>query len=233
MRRHCSIGIAIMFSVVIVWALVGGNARGQGVHKASQAAIVRNTSQGDSETADGTKSTVDVKVQSITGNGAEGLVLPPEYQAQNVTRSTSRTRNWGQIKVLYDTRLDWTDQLTVHYFILLLTSDPAAKTKYTLLTGDVTYIDVQRGNNHESAVYLHPNTLARFGEVVACAVAIDLGGQTYVKTAVTTKAGLRPGKWWTGIANEPTVTVKTGYIRERGDTPFALVDYDSYEQVLK
>jgi len=223
-----------MFSIAIIWALVGSNARGQGVRKASQAAGVRNTPQADSETADGTKSTVDVRVQSITGNGASGQVQPPEFDARNVTKTTGRARNWGQIKVLYDTRLEWTDQLTFHYFVLMLTSDPAAsKTKYTLLEGDVTYIDVPRGNNHESVVYLHPNTLARFGEVVACAVEINVGGQSYEKTDITAKSGLRPGKWWTAIAGDPTVTVKAGYIRERGDTPFALVDYDNYQQVLK
>ena len=158
---------------------------------------------------------------------------PPEYEARNVTKTTVRARNWGQIRVLYDTRPEWTDQLSFHYYVLMLTSDPAAKTKYTLLEGDVTYIDVPRGNNHESVVYLHPNTLARFGEVVACAVEITCGEKKYDMDDVSAKARVGGKTWWTAIASQPTVTVKSGYVLERSQTPFALVNYDNYQQVLK
>ncbi len=225
MRGHRWMHVAIGLLAVVGLSLLGLRASAQNP---------RRTAGAQDAAQDGAKETVDVRIQQIIGNGAQGLVLPPEYEVRNFTKTTARARNWGQIRVIYDTRSEWTDQLEFKYHILMLSSDPAAtKTKYTLLEGAVTYMDVQRGNAHESTVYLHPNTLARFGEVVACAVEITVGGKTYEKDDVTAKAGVGGKKWWSAISSDASVTVKTGYVLERTETPFAFVNFDSYEQVLK
>jgi len=44
---------------------------------------------------------------------------------------------------------------------------------------------------------------------------------------------LKPGEWWTAIAQDKTVTVLDGYILSRKETPFAFINYDDYEQIQK
>lgn len=175
----------------------------------------------------------DIRVREIRGNGTTGLMRPPIYAAENVTRSANRAKDWQEIKIVFDTTPEWIDQMTCKFYVLMLNNNAQVnKTPYTLLEGSVTYVQVARGNNHVGCVYLHPNTVARFGEVVACAVEVSAGQTTEEKDDVSAKAKVK-GKWWTAIGSEKTVTVMDGYLLSRDRTPFAFINFDDYEQIQR
>ena len=160
------------------------------------------------------------------------MVAAPEYSARNVRQSSERLRDWAAVTVEYETHPKWIDQISFKYFVLLRSNNKDDKdAPYTLLEGEVSYIEVKEGQ-HTSAIFMHPSTIERYGEVVACAVEILYGDEKVEKTDIAGKAPVT-GLWWKSLGSEKTVTVKTGYLLNRAKTPFAFINYDSYEQILR
>jgi hypothetical protein len=82
-------------------------------------------------------------------------------------------------------------------------------------------VDIEEGNRHKSVAYLHPSTLARYGEVQAIAVVIyEQGRPVAMESRPASKK-----RWW-----ENYTPVK-GYVRNRMETPFAMINFDDYEAI--
>lgn len=166
-----------------------------------------------------------LRIRELTGNGPRGLVRTPEYTT-SLSRGKVAARAWAEVLVQFDTEPEWIDDLTFQYYVLI--HDRKTK-EYMFLKGIVVHPEVARGRGHLSAMYVRPSVLERHGDVVAVGVEAVIKGET---VAVANEGrlpqgqgGVLPPDWWKTTKLIP----KDGYLLNRGQTPFAFVNYDDYE----
>jgi len=90
-----------------------------------------------------------------------------------------------------------------------------------MFSGQVTHINVAKGSRHYSAMFVHPATLARFGQNKVEAVAVQL----YYKGRLADMAS-DPNvgsRWW-----EQFSPVE-GYLLAPEDTPWSVIAFQKYE----
>ncbi|HRZ13746.1 MAG TPA: hypothetical protein P5567_14985 [Kiritimatiellia bacterium] len=147
-----------------------------------------------------------------------GKAITPQYQLLK-GQAMARTREWFQILTQYETDPEWMDELTFTYYVLV--RDKVGPQKGPVLfRGDVTYVTIQEGK-HMSDMYLHPSTLARYGEVEAVAVLVTFRGQL---VAMESQPASNQ-RWWEQLAPVE------GFLLNRMQTPFAMIDFDNYEAI--
>ena len=154
-----------------------------------------------------------LQVKEIMG----GKALTPEYQVKRL-QANARVKEWYQIVTTYETDPEWLDAVEFTYYALVRNTKNPKGPPQTLFKGDATYINVQKGR-HKSDMFLHPSTLARFGEVQAVAVLVKVEGRL---VAVESKPSSRE-RWWEQLAPVE------GLLLNRGQTPFAPLYFDDYE----
>lgn len=144
------------------------------------------------------------------------MVPTPQYQLRK-GQTSDRVRQWFQILVQYDTEPEWLDELTLIYYVLMRPRGVPQKPP-VLFRGEVTYVTIEKGR-HFSDVYLHPSTLARYGDVEAVAVLANIRGQLVsMQSQPQTQQ-----RWWEQLAPVD------GFVLNRMHTPFAMLDFDVYE----
>ncbi|MBP7829739.1 MAG: hypothetical protein KA248_07460 [Kiritimatiellae bacterium] len=155
-----------------------------------------------------------VKIRAMKGSKA----ITPQYQLLK-GQTMARTREWFQILTQYETEPEWMDELTFTYYVLV--RDKVGPQKGPVLfRGDVTYVTIQKGK-HMSDMYLHPSTLARYGDVEAVAVLVTFRGQLVAMESQPSSQQ----RWWEQLAPVD------GFILNRMQTPFAMIDFDTYEAI--
>lgn len=167
-------------------------------------------------------------VRSIQGVGPRARVPTPQYRT-SVPQGRTPAGDWGLIAVSYDTTPDWIDELNFQYYALLLLEPRGEAPVYTLLRGAVSYIDIPRGRNKESTVFLRPNTLLRYGLVIAVAVEITQAGETVAVESQELPRSIAEGRpeWW----RTPNLAPRDGHILNRAQTPFIYVNFDEFETI--
>ena len=206
-------------AVAAVAALVAQNSSAQAARPRSAGAM---GAAGGVNAAGGTASAGIVRIRQFTGNGPRGLIKIPDV----FPRGRTPARDWAEMQVLFDSESEWIDELVFVYYALL---HDRATGEFTFLKGQVTHVDVARGAKHMSSAYIRPNTLARYGEVVAVAVEVLAGGDVVAAQSEgkLPKAQPLPADWWKTTKLVP----KEGLVLAKPQTPFAYVGYDDYEAV--
>ncbi len=143
----------------------------------------------------------------------------PQYQL-SVNQMNGKSRDWVGVTTEFDTEAPWTDELTFTYFVLVRGKQVGAP-KQSMFRGKVTYVNIEKGRGHKSDVFLHPSTLARFGDVEKVAVLVEANGKLMAGDSLP-KANLR---WW------EQMTPVDGMLLNRTQTPFAMINFDDYEAV--
>lgn len=147
-------------------------------------------------------------------------VQTPEYTIKK-SQTAARTRDWFQIVTTYETAPEWLDDVQFTYYVLVKAKQPLPnEPPQRLFKGDVSYINVAQGK-HKSDMYLHPSTLARFGDVQAIAVLISVQGRL---VAMESKPASQQ-RWWEQLQPQE------GLLLNRMQTPFAMLYFDDYEAV--
>lgn len=77
----------------------------------------------------------------------------------------SLNQNWLKVEARYESQPEWLDEVTVKFFVLL----GRDRDSFVLLVGEVTPVNLARGT-HYAAMFVHPNTLKRFGNRQVTAV---------------------------------------------------------------
>ena len=128
----------------------------------------------------------------------------------------------------YDTVPEWIDEVTCQYYVITLKVEDGKKS-YSLFKTSAKYRDVEKGRGHLGSVFLRPSTLKRYGTPVAVAVEISVEGKPVDETGEAT-IPMTP-KWWKTIdtLTKQGVVVRDGYLLDRSQTPFAMVNVDDYE----
>jgi len=168
-----------------------------------------------------------LNISKLTGNGPRALMRCQETSGR-AHSYTGGIPQWAELSVQFDTVPDWIDEVTFQFYALLKSKGSG---DYTLLKGNLTYIDVARGRGHLGVAYVRPSALARYGEggIVGVAVEALVKGEV-VSTLSEGKLGAGkplPQEWW----QNKNLVPKEGYIVEKSKTPFALVNFDDYEAV--
>jgi hypothetical protein len=173
-----------------------------------------------------------VRIGRLIGTGQQTEIKTPQFKTRSQGNPTA-PEDWVQITVEYDTFPDWIDSLTFKYEVLTLTREGGEK-MYGLYRKTVEYRDVEKDRDHLSTVFLRPATVKRFGLPVAVHVEIFVDGELVVEENEKSSAASKvPPDWWTNskVLNSPTVKVRDGLLLNRNETPFAMVDIDSYEVI--
>ena len=127
---------------------------------------------------------------------------------------------WLEVEVEFAAAPEFTDELTVKYFILF---------NGRLFTGEVTHVNIPAGRERRSVVYVTPRTLVRFAGNRPIAansvqnVAVQIVQQGVVKAELSL-ARAQP-QWYA------TIPQVTGLVLNKNETPFAPLYWDRYEQI--
>ena len=149
------------------------------------------------------------------------LVPNPEYNySGTVTFPVNGRERWLAVEVEFSAAPEFTDELTLKYFILL-----GGK----LLTGEVTHVNILGGRELRSVMYIPPHALAHvLGNRALTVNAVEnIAVQLLQQGAVKGEQSLtrsRP-QWFT------TVPAVTGLVVNKNETPFAPLYWDRYEQI--
>ncbi len=147
------------------------------------------------------------------------LVAAPDYRSLIMgagSRSTTLSEKWLRIETEFDSTPEWADDVQVKYYVLL-----GSGRDTRMFVGDVTYVNVAKGPRHVSAMFMHPNTVQRYGngDVQSVAVQIFHRGQLIDQDS----APASRQRWWEGYTPVP------GYLLTPQQTPWSIISYDRYE----
>ena len=161
--------------------------------------------------------TAEFQITKITPD----LIPTPQFTfGGGAQRQTNQRDRWLEVEVEFKATPELTDELTFKYYILF---------NGTLLTGEVTHVNIPAGRENRSVIYVTPRVLARFANKRAItenlcqnvAVQIVQGG------VVKAEAYLNRAQpqWFEAL---PQVS---GLVLNKDQTPFAPLYWDRYEQI--
>lgn len=124
-------------------------------------------------------------------------------------RTLGKSQGWGVIEATYMSLPKWADDVELRYYVLL---KARKKKKKVMLVGSITYINVEKGKGHVSYIYIPPQVLRRYGEVLCVRSEIWYNGTLQDEIQWPRTGSKRP--WWT--RTPPTY----GSLMNRYFTPF-------------
>ena len=134
-------------------------------------------------------------------------------------------KKWLKIEVQFESRPEWADDVVVKYYVLMkyqVKDRPEEK----LFVGEVTHVDVAKGGQHCSAMFMPPNALKRYGGGQAEAITARLFYNGAVVAQKTDAPGKNfPASWW------EKYTPVTGCLLPPQETPWAPVANERFETV--
>jgi hypothetical protein len=159
----------------------------------------------------------DFQITKITRN----LIPTPQFAyAGGSQHPTNQRDRWLEVEVEFKATPELTNELTFKYYILF---------NGTLLTGDVTHVNIPAGRENRSVMYISPRALARFANKRAITENSfqNIAVQIVQQGAVTAEASLNRAQpqWFEGL---PQVS---GLVLNKDQTPFASLYWDRYEQI--
>ncbi len=149
------------------------------------------------------------------------VVTSPEVSYTLGPQFTVQARQWLQVEVDFQSNVPWTDQLTFRYYILIANH---------CLTGEVTHVDIPKGQDLYSVMYVPPRTIEKIlnGKPLVSSDIQDVGVQVLNQGQVlATKSYKAAGQmqWWQNMQQI------TGKVLNKNQTPFAALFWDRYEQI--
>ena len=150
-------------------------------------------------------------------------VKTPEYQIVGGPQKRSKIGTWLEIEVAFETKAEDIDELTFNYAVLI---------EKSLIDGTVTHVNIPKGAEHYSVMYISPRSLEKVvnGKTFTAAsignawITVSRQGQVLDGPATNPKAAYKP----TAMPNLPHVA---GILLNKNDTPFAPLFYDRYEAI--
>ena len=165
----------------------------------------------------GKEGVFNLKLEAI---GQNTKVRTPEFKS-DADEVQAQVKDWARVTAHYATEADWTNELEFRYMVLVQHPKTLA---YTMFPATVSYIEIPKGKRHASTVFLRPNTLARYGNVVWAGVKVYIKGKDVpVATTQMPEKDLNP---WTASVNS-----RDGVLLNRSQTPFAMVAINNYETI--
>jgi hypothetical protein len=159
----------------------------------------------------------DFKIRAIR----QQQINAPNYSGSGADlggRPSTLWRSWLKIEVQFESQPEWADDVQVKYFVLI-----GKGRDVKLFSGEVTHINVAKGSQHYSAMFMHPNTLRRYGAGQIEAVAVQIFHQNRLMDQ-TSEPPARD-RWW------EQYTPVSGYLLAPQDTPWSVIADERFEAV--
>lgn len=149
------------------------------------------------------------------------VVPSPDIQFTGTQHRSGRAENWLEVEVDFESNVEWTDELTFKYYILV-----AGK----CLTGEVTHVSIPRGRDLHSVMYVSPRSLLRAleGRPLTSAAIENVAVQIVNKGAVVDTKSMKNGanpQWFQSMQQIP------GLVLNKNETPFQPLYWDRYEAI--
>lgn len=166
------------------------------------------------------------RVDKIDVDEAEiAMQKTPEFEYSGASnKKTPTRREWLELdlkfKIEGKSTSEYISQLLFKYYIVLDDKDK------TMVTAQITHVNVPIGEDIYSSVYLSPGALAKYfgkgkaSERSIAGYAVEVFHKGELKGGKTDKSD--GGKWWQTRAAVPEV------LMPKSDTPFALLWWDRY-----
>ena len=136
----------------------------------------------------------------------------PAFEVKHGGSSTI-AKTWWCARAEFETDAEWTDELEFTTYVFV---EKSAKNPEVMYRNTVTYVNLAKGR-HLSDVFLHPDTLSRVGVPKYVAVVVKAGGRV-----IASESNASTPNWWDRFSPVD------GVLLHRGQTPFAVIDFDSY-----
>ncbi len=171
-----------------------------------------------------------LRLKKFSGLANKNAIRTPDYKT-GITRGVKPPQLWYELSATYDTAPEWIDELTCRFFAMSVMTERGT-TAYTLFKATVRYADIQKGRGHMATAYLHPKASKRYGDPVAVAVEFIHNG-TVIAEASDVSSKRIPEDWWknAAVTESKATTSRDGYLLDRSQSPFALVNIDDYELI--
>jgi hypothetical protein len=136
-------------------------------------------------------------------------------------KRTGKVGQWLEVEVNFSARPDYTDELQFKYYILF-----AGK----LLEGEVTLVDIPKGRDLYSVMYMSPRAMAKLldGRPLTGIEIQNVGVQILNKGQLVAEKSFKQtgsAEWWQQMQQT------TGMLLNKGETPFAPLFWDRYEPI--
>jgi|GEM_PF-959956 len=139
--------------------------------------------------------------------------------AADFVRPATLFRDWLRIEVQFETKVDWADGVKLVYYALY-----GAKTKDPkLFKGEVIHNYVNKGSQHFSGMFMHPNLVRRCGGGIPQMVAVQLYFRDRLFDQVSDPASNQ--RWWELMTPQPEALLTPV------QTPWGILSHDHYEAV--
>jgi hypothetical protein len=164
--------------------------------------------------------------QTLVGPGSVKLgkvqpevVKTPEFQVTGGPQKRSKVGQWLEVEVEFETKPEDIDELTFKYTIML---------EKKLLDGEVTHVNIPKGRDHYSVIYVSPRTIEKLtgGRALTGASIENVWVEVSKQGQVLDKGSFRPGV-------PPNLPHLPGLVLTKDETPFAPLFYDRYEAIKK
>ncbi len=154
----------------------------------------------------------DVKITKVSPSAPK----TPDFQFSG-TPKRSKLGQWLEVEVEFETKPEDIDELTFKYTILI---------EKKLLDGEVTHVNIPKGREHFSVMYVAPRTLERLtdGKALTASSIENVWVEVSKQGQVLHKESFKPG-------NPPNLPHLTGMVLNKVETPFAPLYFDRYEAV--
>ncbi len=161
----------------------------------------------------------DVKIENVETTEPNTPLYQSEdgtdtIQIKGLQQESTSTKKWFRIAATYSTGEEWTDRITLEYYVLF----PGAT---NIFKGVINYVDIAKGREHFSEMYMHFNSYARYytrGTINYAVIALINGKQVSVNTNKRT-----PENWWKDIPVHPCGLL------DRSMTPFVVFNVEKFE----
>lgn len=164
----------------------------------------------------------EAQLAPVLGNIKIGKVAPavlrsPEYQLAGGLSKRSKNGEWLEMEVDFETKPEVIDELTFKFTVLV---------EKTLLTGEVTCVNITKGREHYVVMYLSPKALNRLtkGKPLNASSIENVWVEALYQGMRLDVGSFKPGP----IPNLPQIA---GVLLNKSETPFAPLFYDRYEEL--
>jgi hypothetical protein len=156
-----------------------------------------------------------VKIEKIQPAG----VKTPDFEI-NPSIHPNKAGQWLEVEVEFASDAEFKDELTFKYHILI---------EETLLVGEVTHINIPKGRELRSVMYISPRNIERVlkGKTFTPNAIKDVGVQILDRGALVAEKSFKSSarQWWQSMQQTP------GMVLNKSQTPFAPLFWDRYEEI--
>lgn len=145
------------------------------------------------------------------------VVKTPEIQFSGGVQKRSKPGDWLEVEVEFEVKVEEIDELTFAYTIGI---------ENRLLDGSVTHVNIPKGRDRFSVVYVAPRSLEKLtgGKALSAASIQNVWVIVSRQGQVLDQAAFKPGP----IPNLPHTQ---GMVLNKNETPFAPLFFDRYEAI--